>query len=59
MKKGGEIVFEDLWRIYRQDVGMGELEYVIFHNGEFYASTPNLTRATYIITSLLLRGASL
>ena len=52
MKKGGEIVFEDLWRIYRQDAGMGKFEYGVFHNGEFFASAPSMVRAERIIEAI-------
>jgi hypothetical protein len=51
-KTGGEIVFEDLWRIYRRPVGDGEFEYSIFHNGEYFASAGNLTRAEGIIKAM-------
>jgi hypothetical protein len=49
MNKGGKIVFEDLWRIYRQDIGMGDCEYGIFRNGEYFARTNSLTKAERII----------
>jgi hypothetical protein len=49
MNKGGDIVFENLWRIYRQDIGMGDCEYGIFHNGEYFAHTDSLTKAERII----------
>ena len=52
MNHGGEIVFEDLWRIYRQNIGMGEFEYSIFHNGEYFASVENLTRAERILKAM-------
>jgi len=52
MNRGGEIVFEDLWRVYRQSVGDGEFEYSIFHNGEYFASAGNLTRAERILKAM-------
>jgi hypothetical protein len=52
MNKGGEIVFEDLWRIYRQAIGRDEFEYGIFHNGEYFASTGSLVRAERILKAM-------
>ena len=56
MNKGGDIVFENLWRIYRQDIGMGDCEYGIFHNGEYFAHTDSLTKAERIIRLVQRRG---
>jgi hypothetical protein len=48
----GEIIYKDLWEIYRQKAGMGEFEYAIFHNDEFFASTSSMARAERIIRSI-------
>jgi hypothetical protein len=48
-KTGGDILFEDLWRVYRQPVEDGEFDYSIFHNGKYFASARSLTRAVEII----------
>ena len=50
MNSGGEIVFEDLWRIYRKNIGKGEFDYSIFHNGKYFASARSLARAEHILT---------
>ena len=51
-KTGGDILFEDLWRVYRQSVGDGEFDYSIFHNGKYFASARSLARAEGIIKAM-------
>jgi hypothetical protein len=49
----GELVegyYEDsLWKIYRQDAGMGEHDYAVFLNDVFFCRTEYLVTAQEII----------
>jgi hypothetical protein len=51
----GELVegYEDsLWKVYRQDAGMGEKDYAVFHNGIFFCRTEHLITAQEIIRAV-------
>lgn len=37
-----------MWEIWRQNVGMGEVEYMIKHVGEYYCTTSTLPKARAI-----------
>ena len=54
----GERVFVDTWEIYRLHFGMEEWEYYIFHNEEYFADAPTLTRAQCIIQLYQKAGVS-
>jgi hypothetical protein len=46
----GEIVYEDkVWKVFRQDAGMGEKEYRAFRYDEFFCQTDNQEDAMEII----------
>lgn len=50
----GELVFEssDGWKIFRQDAGMGEWDYALFKNEEFYCRAPCREIADTIIGAI-------
>jgi hypothetical protein len=51
----GELIegYEDsLWKVYRQDAGMGEHDYAVFHNGIFFCRTEHLITAQEIIRAV-------
>lgn len=48
----GKQVFTDKWEIYRQDAGMGEFDYAIFHNDNYFARTDTQVRAITIIKAI-------
>lgn len=49
--RGGDIVFESLWRVYR----VGE-EYRIWHDNAYFATTDSLTKANRIINAIVEQG---
>jgi hypothetical protein len=49
--RGGDIVFESLWRVYR----VGE-EYRIWHDNTYFATTNSLPKANRIINAIVKLG---
>jgi len=41
-----------VWKIYRQDAGMGEHDYGVFHNDIFFCRTEHLVTAREIIRAI-------
>ena len=50
--KQGELLYHELWEIFRCDAGMDEFEYIIMENNEYFASAPTLVRAQGIIRAI-------
>ncbi len=52
----GELVYSSLsghpWKIFRQDAGMGEFDYAIFQDDEYFCRTASSHRASEIIRAI-------
>jgi hypothetical protein len=46
---GQLIIANSRWKVFRQDAGMGEKEYRVFRNDEFFCQTNNQKDAEEII----------
>jgi hypothetical protein len=50
--KGGDIVIKDEWLVHRIPIDNGDFDYNIFHNNEYFATAPSMTRAQRIVIAL-------